>query len=241
MSIIKQIPNLITGLNLISGCIAILQIFEGKLYYAAIFILLGAFFDFFDGLSARLLKVSSEMGKQMDSLADMVTFGIAPTFIVYKLIEQTELSNLKYIALVMAFFSAFRLAKFNIDTRQSTSFIGLPTPANALFWLSIPLSINYSASSIISDITMNPYFLSIGCIVFSILLVSEIPMFSLKIKSLSIKENKIQFSFLFLSVILISFFSVQAISIIILLYIIYSTFISCIKKKLKLFLFNSIV
>ena len=101
MTIIKQIPNLITGLNLISGCLALIQIFDGKLYFAAFFILLGAFFDFFDGLAARLLKVSSEMGKQMDSLADMITFGVAPTLIVFKLIEQTELNQFKYVALIL--------------------------------------------------------------------------------------------------------------------------------------------
>ena len=222
MKIIKQIPNLITGFNLTSGCLAIIQIFDGEIYLGAFFILLGAFFDFFDGLSARLLKVSSEMGKQMDSLADMITFGVAPTFIVYKLIEQTEIDELKYIALTMAFFSAFRLAKFNIDIRQSSTFIGLPTPANALFWLAIPLSNEYIQNSSISKITTNPYFLIIGCIVFSLLLVSEIPMFSLKINSLKIKENKIQFSFVLLSILLIVLFSVQAISIIVLLYIIFS-------------------
>lgn len=228
---IKQIPNIITGLNLISGCLAIIQIFEGKLYFGAVFILLGAFFDFFDGLAARLLKVSSEMGKQMDSLADMVTFGVAPTFIIYKLIEVSEMSELKYIALIMAFFSAFRLAKFNIDTRQSTSFIGLPTPANALFWLSIPLSNEYIENTILTNITINPYFLIIGCIFFSILLISELPMFSLKIRSLNLKENKIQFSFVFLSIILIIIFSVQAISIIVLSYILFSIYQLASKKS----------
>lgn len=233
MSVKRQIPNTITGLNLISGCLAIIQILNGELYIGAIFILIGAFFDFFDGLSARLLKVSSDMGKQMDSLADMVTFGVAPSLIVFKILENNNLESLKYFALIIAFFSAFRLAKFNIDTRQSSTFIGLPTPANALFWLSIPLSLKFNDEGVISELITNKYFVLIFSFLLSIFLVSEIPMFSLKFKSLKFKENKTEFSFIFISIILILFFHVQAILFIILAYIIFSIFKLIIIKKNK--------
>ena len=169
----------------------------------------------------------------MDSLADMVTFGVAPSLIVFKILENNNLENLKYFALIIAFFSAFRLAKFNIDTRQSSTFIGLPTPANALFWLSIPLSLEFSDEGIISNLITNNYFILIFSFLLSILLVSEIPMFSLKFKSLKFKENKTEFCFIFLSVILIMFFHVQAILFIILAYVLFSMIELIINKKNK--------
>ena len=135
----KIIPHVITSANLLCGCLAITQIAESNLLIASLLVLLGAFFDFFDGLAARVLKVGSELGAQLDSLADMITFGLVPAYLAFEWLNQLDYSILNYSAFLIAIFSAVRLAKFNIDDRQSTSFIGVPTPANALFWISIPL------------------------------------------------------------------------------------------------------
>ena len=133
----KQIPNIITLSNLICGCIAVWQALEGHFIYSAIFIFLGAFFDFFDGMTARLLKVQSAIGKELDSLSDVVTFGVAPGFIAFRMLElllPEGLEWVRFIAFIMPALSSYRLAKFNLDERQTSSFIGLPTPANAMVW-----------------------------------------------------------------------------------------------------------
>ena len=136
----KYIPNLITSLNLLSGCLAILFVISGDLVIASLLVILGMFFDFFDGLVARLLQVQSEIGKQLDSLADMVTFGVAPGVVIYSFLSSfIEDSYIPYISFVIPLLSAVRLAKFNLDSNQSDKFIGLPTPANALFFVFIPL------------------------------------------------------------------------------------------------------
>ncbi|MBO7290390.1 MAG: CDP-diacylglycerol--serine O-phosphatidyltransferase [Bacteroidaceae bacterium] len=201
MSIKKHIPNAITCCNLFSGCVACVMAFNGNYHLAMAFIVLGAVFDFFDGMVARMLHVSSPLGVQMDSLADDITFGIAPATIVYsfmrnKLLYPTYLEDvlcvLPYLAFLIAVFSACRLAKFNIDTRQTTTFIGLPTPANALFWASLIVgggewinSLNYGWVLVLALIAL-----------FSFFLVSEIPMFALKFKSFAWKYNKVRYFFL---------------------------------------------
>lgn len=204
MTIKKHIPNTITCCNLFSGCIACVMALRGDFQAAMAFIVLGAIFDFFDGMVARLLKVSSPLGVQMDSLADDVTFGLAPAAIVFSFMGTLSLPDFllpiaeiyPYYAFLIAVFSALRLAKFNIDTRQKSTFIGLPTPANALFWASLVAGFG----NWISELNAGWFFM-IGLItLFSYLLVSEIPMFSLKFKSLRLRSNRIRYIFLLCSI-----------------------------------------
>ncbi|MDR2859881.1 MAG: CDP-diacylglycerol--serine O-phosphatidyltransferase [Mediterranea sp.] len=200
-NIVRWIPNTITCLNLFSGCIACVMAFEVKYEWAAMFIILSAVFDFFDGMLARLLKAYSPLGKELDSLADGISFGVAPAFILFSLFKEVEypafLQELKayipYFAFLIAVFSVLRLAKFNIDDRQTNSFIGLPTPANALFWATATAGFHcFFVSSVFNVI----YLLAL-VFLFSWLLVADIPMFSLKFKHISSwKENKIGFIFL---------------------------------------------
>ena len=194
-----HLPNTITCCNLISGCIATGSAFYGQYQWAVLMIVLGAVFDFFDGMTARALGVSSPIGKERDSLADMVTFGVSPSAIMFHLFFEVHypeiLTPLKsfipYTAFIMAAFSALRLAKFNIDDRQSNQFIGLPTPANALFWGSLILG---QHAFLVSQ-KFNAVFLFLFMILFCILLVSEVPMLALKFKDLSWKNNKEKFIF----------------------------------------------
>lgn len=186
----KQIPNIITGLNLFSGCISIVFAFKHNFEFAFYFILLAAIFDFFDGFVARLLKVSSNIGKELDSLSDVVSFGVAPSMILFNFfytIDFEIIGNfskyIPYIIFIIPVFSAFRLSKFNLDTRQTSSFIGLPAPANALFFSTYVFLPNFL------NIIHNPITILILVIIFSILLISEIPMFSLKFKTWNIKDN----------------------------------------------------
>ena len=226
----KHIPNLITSCNLICGCIAITEIANGNLLYASLLVLAGAFFDFFDGMAARLLKVGSPMGAELDSLADMVTFGLVPAYIAFALLEENQVGSLlTYFPFIMAAFSAIRLAKFNIDTRQTTSFIGLPTPANALLWISIPLiswqvdqNIGVISISYISNLLHSNYSIIALCIFFSLIMVAELPLLALKFKSLKWKENKYRWILIFSSVILLSILFFAAIPFILILYIILS-------------------
>jgi CDP-diacylglycerol--serine O-phosphatidyltransferase len=212
----KQLPNFITLLNLLCGVVSIFSVFQGKVTLAAYLIFTGAVLDFFDGAAARLLKVHSELGKQLDSLADMVTFGTAPAFIAYALITSLSSSTewLPYVAFIIPLFSALRLAKFNIDERQTSSFIGLPTPANGFFWAGIAL--------MQGDYVKNPYLLAGFVLLFSLLLVSPLPMFSLKFKQMKWKGNALRYFFLCSACLLILLLSFTAIPIIILLYIIFS-------------------
>ena len=201
MSIKKHIPNTITCCNLFSGCVACVMAFRCNFELAMAFIVLGAVFDFFDGMVARLLHVSSPMGVQIDSLADDITFGIAPPTIVFaymqnRLLYPAYLEDivwlLPYAAFLIAVFSAYRLAKFNIDTRQTNTFIGLPTPANALFWSSLITG----GGAWLNELNAG-WVLLLGLIaLFSYFLVSEIPMFSLKFKNLSWRSNRIRYIFL---------------------------------------------
>ena len=257
-----SIPNLITALNLISGTLAIIAALLGRVDIAPYFIFLGAIFDFFDGFTARLLKKSGELGKQLDSLADMVTFGFAPGVIMFIMLIfsisdsielgltfqehtrylvqnwasivfynlpntiPTHLLHLPFFALLIPFFSMFRLAKFNIDTRQSDSFIGLNTPANTIFFTTFPLALtlnfeNYFQSKWLHFI-YSPEFITPLIGVMSLLLIAEIPMFSLKFKSFNWKNNKLRYSFLLTSLILIVTLLVWSIPIIVFLYVILS-------------------
>ena len=204
MAIKKHIPNTITCCNLFSGCVACVMALEGDFLAALFFIVLGAIFDFFDGMVARLLKVSSPLGVQMDSLADDVTFGLAPAAVVFSFMRNLPLPAFMlpvadifpYYAFLIAVFSAVRLAKFNIDTRQKSTFIGLPTPANALFWVSLVAG----RGNWITDLNAGGL-LMLGLItIFAYLLVAEIPMFSLKFKSLRWRSNKVRYIFLICSI-----------------------------------------
>ena len=218
-----HIPNLFTLANLFCGLLAIVVAFEGNLSQAAYWVGIGALFDFLDGMVARGLRVSGELGKQLDSLADMVTFGVVPGVILFQLLsESTEHPHLPYIGFMVTVFSALRLARFNIDTRQSHSFIGLPTPACALLVVSLPLIIDYSEQLFAITIVTNTYFLAALSIVMSLLLVSGLPLFALKFKDLRWQNNRIRYLFLIAALILIFAFSFVAIGIIILLYIILS-------------------
>ena len=203
----KHIPNSITSCNLICGCIAIHYAMSGALTMALLFIVLGAVFDFFDGFAARLLGVASPIGKELDSLADVVTFGVAPAAMVFTLLSQHSQCSangscplgmiLPYTAFLIAAFSALRLAKFNLDTRQSHSFIGLPTPANALFWGS--LAVWLSQTSIQVNLTVFRITMFLLIIWSCQIMVSEVPMFALKFKSYGWKGNGIRYSFMLLS------------------------------------------
>lgn len=222
----KHIPNTITCCNLISGCIATYFAFKGEYSTALTFIVVGAIFDFFDGFAARLLKVSSPIGKELDSLADVITFGFAPAALVFSALSSYFTAEsgdlLVYVpclAFLIAAFSALRLAKFNLDERQTMGFIGLPTPANALFWATLIVSLPASFSAE----PWLPYTLMVvGILISCWLLVSEIPMFALKFKSFGWKHNELRYVFILLSAILIAILGLAAFVVIIPLYIIVS-------------------
>jgi len=234
----KHIPNTITCLNLISGCIATYFAFQSDYHMALLFIIIGAVFDFFDGMVARLLHVSSPIGKELDSLADDITFGFAPSAIVFSFLSaQCEAeanssffilhSSLPFLAFVMAAFSALRLAKFNLDERQALGFIGLPTPANALFWGALIVGLNEGSWSIGNELL---YFILAGVFISSWLLVCEIPMFALKFKTWGWKGNEIKYIFLLTCIPLLLFFQVAGIAIIIAWYVILSVVNNCLSK-----------
>lgn len=227
----KHIPNFITCLNLVCGCLALVAVFHKALDVAAYLTAAAMVFDFLDGAVARLLHVKSELGKQLDSLADMVTFGVVPGFVLYQMITTSIFEtygmipnsdikwNLAYIGLLVPVFSALRLAKFNIDTRQSDSFIGLPTPANALLIAALPLILIYEPASFLAKPLHNLSLLFVISIVCSLLLVSEIPLIALKFKNLSWKDNKVRFIFLLLSLLLLVLFKFSGLPLVIILYV----------------------
>ena len=220
MNIKKHIPNTITCCNLISGCIATYWAFEGDYQLALLFIVIGAVFDFFDGMSARLLGVSSPIGKELDSLADDVTFGFAPSAIVFSFLSSltSHLSPLNFLAFIMAAFSALRLAKFNLDERQAMGFIGLPTPANALFWGSLIVGLGDS----IAILPYAEYMILAGILISSWLLVSEIPMFALKFKTWGWQGNEVKYIFLLTCIPLLLLLNVSGLAAIIAWYVILS-------------------
>ena len=220
MSIKKHIPNTITCCNLISGCIATYYAFCEQYEYALLFIIIGAVFDFFDGMSARLLNVSSPIGKELDSLADDITFGFAPSAMIFSYLctFHIHVIILPFLAFVMAAFSALRLAKFNLDERQALGFIGLPTPANALFWGSLIAG----AGSWLSTVPYISYIL-LACVFLSCyLLIAEIPMFALKFKHWGWKDNEIKYIFILSCIPLLLLLGVSGFAAIIAWYIVLS-------------------
>lgn len=234
----KFIPNLITLLNLFCGVLSIYLAFRGHFYIAAILILLASVFDFFDGFTARLLNAYSDLGKELDSLADLVSFGVAPAMLFHKLvlfgisqnpsIEYHEIIKfvLVYFPLIIPLFSAYRLAKFNIDDRQTTEFIGLPTPAVGIFLASIAFV--YSEGYIVS-----PHLLVMFSVVLSFLMVSETPMMSLKFKNFNVQENLLKFILVGVGVILLACLQLLAIPLIIIFYLFLSLAKVVIGKRRK--------
>lgn len=218
MTIKSQIPNSLTLLNLLSGVIGILFVLQGNVESGAYFIFLSAFFDFLDGFAARLLNVAGEIGKQLDSLADLVSFGVLPGFIIFKICESnTELIWLPYLTLILPLLSAYRLAKFNIDTRQSDRFIGLPTPANALFFST--LMFLGDKWEVIDSWIQNPWVMVVLAWIFSILLVSEIPLIALKFKTFSFSSNRFRYGLIGLALLMLAFFGLGGIPLIIVAYL----------------------
>ncbi len=221
----KHIPNTITCLNLISGCIATYWAFHGDYQLALLFIVIGAVFDFFDGMSARLLHVSSDIGKELDSLADDITFGFAPSAIVFSFLSSfhIHLPLVPFLAFVIAAFSALRLAKFNLDERQTLGFIGLPTPANALFWGALIVSLDMQTW--FEPYQQPSYWLYIVLALIPVscwLLVSEIPMFALKFKTWGWKGNEVKYVFLLTCIPLLLFLGISGLAAIIAWYVILS-------------------
>jgi CDP-diacylglycerol--serine O-phosphatidyltransferase len=234
MNIKKHIPNFLTLLNLFCGCIALVFIADLKYDIAFYFVCLGIFFDFFDGFFARKFEVSGPLGVQLDSLADMVTSGVAPGFVMYKMMLQNNdggCDYLPYLGFIITLGACYRLANFNIDTRQSDSFIGLPTPANTLFVMSLPLVIAECKFLVLSEL------LSITWVLLAITFLSvyvmnaEIPLFSLKIKNFSFEKYKLQIGFLLTSILMIATLQYLSIPLIILTYVLLSVINNMLVKK----------
>ena len=233
--ITRNIPNTITCCNLISGCIATLSAFMGEIHMALLWIIIGAIFDFFDGMSARLLHVSSPVGKELDSLADDITFGMAPAAIVFYEMGIMEYPAflapvqpyMPFVAFLIAAFSALRLAKFNLDERQAMGFIGLPTPANALFWGALLVG----AGDFIENTTWMVPVVIVMILLSCWLLVSEIPMFALKFKHWGWKGNEVKYLFLITCVPLLIVFGVTAFAIIIAWYALLSALVNLRNRK----------
>lgn len=214
----KYIPNTITSLNLFSGCIGILMVLKGDYLTAFYCVLASGIFDFFDGLVARLLKVKSLIGKELDSLADVISFGFLPGAIIYTMLRDVSSSEyIPYFGFLITVFSALRLAKFNIDERQTSDFIGVNTPMNTFLIVSLPF-----IGKIYPQYVYNEYVLIFITLLTSILLVSELKLFSMKLNSLKWEANKYKYIFLIVSVLLILWLQILAIPIIFLLYILFS-------------------
>jgi CDP-diacylglycerol--serine O-phosphatidyltransferase len=233
MSIAKYIPNTFTLANLFSGCLAVLFAVNDRMEYAALFVALGIFFDFFDGFFARKFNVASDVGLQLDSLADMVTSGLVPGIVMYQLLNQASglpwgeeqllyAPSLGWFGLSITLASAYRLAKFNVDERQTSSFIGLPTPANAIFILSIPLILIFEEYAFAKALFSNPYVLLAITALSCVLLNAELPLFALKFKNFSWKDNIKRYVFLVLCIILLITLKYLAIPLIIMGYILMS-------------------
>jgi len=229
MNIKKHIPNLITLINLFCGCIAVVFVSESNYEMAFYMVCLGIFFDFFDGFFARLFKVSSPLGLQLDSLADMVTSGVVPGYVMYTLFVKSANPHdvigsafIPFLGFIVTLGSCYRLANFNIDTRQTDSFIGLPTPANALFILSLPLVIEFSDSLMVFEILTNHWVLLGIALCSAYVLNAEIPLFALKIKKFNLKDNALQIVFLLISLVMLIFLHYIAIPLIIIFYVLLS-------------------
>ena len=224
----RHIPNFITLLNLFCGSVAVIFALSGDMKLTALFVFLGIFFDFFDGLLARKLNVYSELGLQLDSLADMVTSGLVPGLVMFYLFNlgnpDTSIYSiyLPYFGLLITLASAYRLANFNIDDKQIDSFIGLPTPANALLILSLPLIMEFQNNDIMNAIILNKWFLISVTLLSSFLLNANIKLIALKFKTWSFKNNSVRYILIILSIILLVIFQFAAIPLIIISYIIIS-------------------
>ena len=218
MRILRHLPNALTCLNLLSGCAGIIAVWQGPAHLAVYFVIAACVFDFFDGFAARALHVSSPIGKELDSLADMVSFGLLPGIVMFRMIDTLSSNDyLPYAAFCLTVFSALRLAKFNIDENQKDSFIGLPTPANALFITSLV----YLPSPFDALISQD-YFLVPITIVFSLLLVAPIELFALKFKSFAWADNQLKFTFIAFSVLLLGIWQLAAMPFVILTYVVVS-------------------
>ena len=212
---IRHLPNFLTCCNLICGCLGLIFLWEDPQIPTSYFVWAACLFDFFDGFAARLLKVSSPIGKELDSMADMVSFGALPALFMFKMLQfESPMDYLPYVALLIAVCSALRLAIFNIDETQSDSFKGLPTPANALFITGLPF-LDYK----FFDFVFNPIVLVVIIVVFSLLLVSRFELFALKFKNFTWADNKVRFTFLLVSVLLLAVIQFAAIPLIIILYL----------------------
>lgn len=236
MNIKKHIPNIITLGNLFCGCIAIIFVSRLNFEVAFFFVCLGIFLDFFDGFFARLFKVSSPLGLQLDSLADMVTSGLVPGYVMYQLFQSTQYDNvvinpISVFGFIITLGACYRLANFNIDTRQTNSFIGLPTPANALFIMSLPLIVKNNLGTNFVTILTNHWFLMAITVLSAFIMNAEIPLFSLKIKSKILKDNLLQIIFLVTSVVLLLIFKFLGVAIVILFYILLSIIMNNFSKK----------
>lgn len=219
MSLIRHLPNTLTICNLLCGCVGIAFLLEGPPYYAIWFVIAACVFDFFDGFAARMLKVSSAIGKELDSLADMVTFGFYPALYTFQSLKEFGHPWLHYLAFLLAVSSAIRLAKFNVDERQTDGFIGLATPANALFIFSFPYLFRLTG---LDDFgATGPIIVTL---LFSWLMVSPIRLFALKFKHFGWKGNELKFTFLAISVLLIAFFQAAGLALAIITYILLSLF-----------------
>lgn len=229
----KQIPNTLTCLNLLSGMLGIYFVLEGNINFGAYFIFIAALFDFLDGFLARILKVNSEIGKELDSLADLVTFGVLPSFVLFKMINQNAtLGYLPFFVFIVGIFSAIRLAKFNVDTRQSDRFIGLPTPANALLISTLPfLTARFPEMTQILNL---PYFIMGLALLLSFLLVSELPLIALKFENFRIKDNLFRYLTLLTGIVCILAFGLAGIPFVIISYIVLSVMEGLLTKNAKI-------
>lgn len=249
----KHIPNGITLLNVLCGSIATVFAVKNELEIAAIFVFLGIFFDFFDGLAARALDVKSELGLQLDSLADMITSGLVPGIVMYQLLEMSDqggwntswgtqvngvmgeniwdISWFPFLGFLITMGSAYRLAKFNIDENQTSSFIGLPTPANALLILSFPLILLYHNNEVLNDIILNKSFLIVTTLLSTFLLNAPLELFALKFSSWGFKENAMRYVFIIVSLVLLLTMKFIAIPAIIAFYIISSLILQLANRK----------
>lgn len=234
MNIKAQIPNLFTMLNLFCGCVALVMAIDLKFDMAFYFVCLGIFFDFFDGFFARKFGVAGPLGVQLDSLADMVTSGVVPGFVMLCLLSNKNYSTfnyLPYFGFIITLGACYRLAKFNIDERQSDSFIGLPTPANALFITSLPLIIVNFTNTIVAEYLCNNWVLLTITFLSTYIMNAEIPLFSLKIKDFSFAKYKLQIFFLAISVLMLIFLQILAVPLIIIVYVLLSVINNIVNKK----------
>jgi len=226
----NHIPNSLTLLNLFSGCVGVIYVLDGEILWGAYFILISAFFDFLDGFAARLLKVQGELGKQLDSLADMVSFGFLPGIILFEMANQSKLPEwIPFLTLLVPMFSALRLAKFNLDTRQSDQFIGLPTPASALFICTLPfLAMEWEW---MDTLLGSGWILISIALVVSFLLVAELPMIALKFKNFSLEDNVYRYLLIATGAVGVIWMGFAGVPLVIFAYIVLSTIENGTKKK----------